>query len=165
MKLLFTDTDSLCYHIETEDFYADMKPHKQFFDNSEYPENHVFYDKSNKKVIGKFKDETSGDEITEFVGLRSKMYSFITDSGDKKKKAKGVARAVVKKSLHHAKYLECVNEQTKTDVNITAFRSKLHKVSTISISKIGLSCYDDKRYILEDGISTLAYFHTKIKSL
>ena len=63
-KLLFTDTDSLCYEIETNDVYQDFWHHKHKFDNSNYPENSPFYNKANKKVIGKFKDEASAIPIT-----------------------------------------------------------------------------------------------------
>ena len=59
-KLLFTDTDSLTYEIETEDVYEDLWKDKDLFDNSDYPENSPFYFKENKKVIGKFKDEAAG---------------------------------------------------------------------------------------------------------
>ena len=70
-KLLFTDTDSLTYEIETNDVYQDFFNDKNKFDFSDYTENSQFYDKTNKKVIGKFKDEASGIPITEFIGLRS----------------------------------------------------------------------------------------------
>jgi hypothetical protein len=70
-KLLFTDTDSMCYHIETPDVYADMGKMASHFDTSDYPEEHPLYSKANKKVVGKFKDETSGFPISEFVGLKS----------------------------------------------------------------------------------------------
>ena len=73
-KLLFTDTDSLIYEIEIEDAYKDFLSDKDKFDNSEYPENSPYFDKSNKKLIGKFKDEASGIPINEFIGLRSKTY-------------------------------------------------------------------------------------------
>ena len=79
-KLLFTDTDSLTYEIETEDVYRDFWNDKDKLDNSDYPENSPFYDNTNKKVIGKFKDEAAGIPITEFVGLRSKMYSYMKDN-------------------------------------------------------------------------------------
>ena len=68
-KLLFTDTDSLTHEIETEDAYKDFWSDKDKFDNSEHPENSPYFDKSNKKVIGKFKDE--------FIGLRSKPCTHI----------------------------------------------------------------------------------------
>ena len=74
-KLLFTDTDSLTYEIEAEDVYKDFWNDKDIFDNSDYPENSPYYCNSNKKVIGKFKDEACGVPITEFVGLKSNMYS------------------------------------------------------------------------------------------
>ena len=79
-KLLFTDTDSFTYEITAEDVYNDFWNDKNKFDNSDYSENSPFYDKTNKKVIGKFKDEAAGIPIVEFVGLRSKMYSYIKDN-------------------------------------------------------------------------------------
>ena len=69
-KLLFTDTDSLTFEIEAEDVYKDFWKDREMFDNSDYDENSLFHDKTNKKVIGKFKDEAAGIPITEFVGLR-----------------------------------------------------------------------------------------------
>ena len=78
-KLLFTDTDSLTYEIETKDVYQDFWNDKDRFDNSDYPENSPYFNKTNKKVIGKFKDEAAGVPITEFIGLRSKMYSYVKD--------------------------------------------------------------------------------------
>ena len=74
-RLLFTDTDSLTYEIEAEDVYQDFWNDKDKFDNSDYPESSRYFDKTNKKVIGKFKDEAAGISICEFVGLRSKMGS------------------------------------------------------------------------------------------
>ena len=67
--LLFTDTDSLTYEIKTEDAYQNFWNDKDKFDNSDYPENSPYYDASNEKVIGKFKDEAAGIPIVEFVGL------------------------------------------------------------------------------------------------
>ena len=94
-KLLMTDTDSLVYEIETEDLYEDMKRNIDLFDTSDYPVgNRYNIPQVNKKVIGKFKDETNGIIINEFVGIRSKMYSFKLDEKIKgeyeKKRAKGV---------------------------------------------------------------------------
>ena len=77
-KLLFTDTDSLTYEIEVKD--SDFWTSKEKFDNSDYQENSTFYNNTNKKVIGKFKIEAAGTPIVEFVGLRSKMYSYIKDN-------------------------------------------------------------------------------------
>jgi len=89
-KPLFTDTDSLTYEIEAEDVYKDFWNDKNKFDNSDYPENSQYFDKTNKKVIGKFKGEACGIPIVEFVGLRSKMYSYIKDNQKGGKTAKGI---------------------------------------------------------------------------
>ena len=78
-KLLFTDTDSLTYEIETEDVYQDFWNDKNKFDNSDYPDNSPYFDKT-KKVIGEIKEEASSKAITHFVALRSKMYSYKTDN-------------------------------------------------------------------------------------
>ena len=76
-KLLFTDTDSLTYEIEAEDVNQDFWYDKDKFDNSDYPKSSPYHDKTNKKVIGKLKDEAASIPIVEFVGLKSKMYSYI----------------------------------------------------------------------------------------
>lgn len=72
--LLSTDTDSLCYDIQTEDFYRDIAGDIEAkFDTADYPSDHPLYSTVNKKVIGMMKDETAGNPVREFVGLRSKM--------------------------------------------------------------------------------------------
>ena len=85
--LLFTDTDSLMYLIQTQDVYKDFsKDVRKKFDTSDYPENHPSGIKTgvNKKVIGKFKDEAAGKQITHFVGLRPKLYTYkIEGQGEK----------------------------------------------------------------------------------
>ena len=106
-KLLFTDTDSLCYHIETEDVYKDMELEKQVYDFSDYEKTHFLFSNANKKVVGKFKDETNGCPITEFVGVKAKMYSFVTENNECSKKAKGIKKAAVKE-ISHENYKNCV---------------------------------------------------------
>ena len=99
-KLLFTDTDSLCYHIITDDAYRDFYLSKDLFDNSDHEKSSKFFFDENKKVIGKFKDEAAGNPIVSFVGLKSKMYSYQTELVDGKggaliknnKTAKGVKK-------------------------------------------------------------------------
>ena len=94
-KLLFTDTDSLIYGIETEDFYKDIsKDVKNRFDTSNYPSDHPSGIPSglNKKVLGMFKDEATGEVIDEFVGLRAKLYSYKMQEGEESKKCKEVKK-------------------------------------------------------------------------
>ncbi|GFT06233.1 uncharacterized protein TNCV_800491 [Trichonephila clavipes] len=90
-NLLFTDTDSLTYEIETEDIFKDMGENLDLYDLSEYPQDHAIYSEKNKKRIGCFKDEMSSKPIIEFVGLRAKMYSMLTPDSEKKT-AKGVSK-------------------------------------------------------------------------
>ena len=101
----FSDTDSLCYFIETDDLYKDLKSDRfpNCFDFSDYPETHPLYSDGNKKKLGYFKDETNGIPISEFVGVRSKMYSMIYGN-DGKKTAKGIKKNVMKKYLKHEGY-------------------------------------------------------------
>ena len=77
-KLLFTDTDSFCYHIPTEDnLYESIKKRYDWIDFSNYSTDHSNHDERNRMIPGKFKDETAGVPILEFVGLRAKMYSIL----------------------------------------------------------------------------------------
>ena len=76
-KLFFTDTYSLVYEIKTEDVYEDFFQDKNLFDFSDYPLHSKFFDPVNEKVIGKMKDEIKERKISEFAGLKSKMYSTI----------------------------------------------------------------------------------------
>ncbi|XP_065642446.1 uncharacterized protein LOC136074074 [Hydra vulgaris] len=101
-KLLFTDTDSLANEIKTKDFYADISENvERKFDTSEFDPKHPaielvgFKVKINKKVIGMFKDETGETQIEEFVGLRSKLYSYKVH-GKENKKCKGIKKNIVK---------------------------------------------------------------------
>ena len=94
-KLLFTDTDSLCVVIETEDVYKNFWNDKDMFDNSDYPENSPYYCNANKNVIGKFKDEACGVPIVEFIGLKSKMYSYIKSDEKDGKTTKGINKNVI----------------------------------------------------------------------
>ena len=164
-KLLLTDTDSLMYKIQTEDFYKDISEDvKDRFDTSGYQPDHPSDIPSgfNKKVLGMFKDEVNGDIIDEFVGLRAKLYSNKMLEGEESKKCKGIKKSVVKKSIMHEDYKKCLltGEEQLRKQNI--IRSYKHEVYTEEVNKVALSASDDKRYILEDGIGTLALGHYKI---
>ena len=161
-QLLFTDTDSLTYHIRTEDIYHDFLADRELFDNSNYPPNSEFYFSKNKKVIGKFKDETAGVPIKEFIGLKSKMYSISLDNEKNSKKAKGAKKNVIRKGISHQDYLDVLNESKVMHHRMKTIRSDCHQISSYEINKISLSPFDDKRYILSDGISSYAYGHLNI---
>ena len=158
-KLLFTDTDSLCYEIETQDIYEELWQDRNLFDNSDYPKDSKFFDSTNKKVIGKFKDEAAGMPIVEFIGLRSKMYSYVKDNGKNEKTAKGVRKYVIKKNITHENYKDCLLNRKQMLHSMRTIRSECHQIGSYQLNKISLSCFDDKRYILEDGITSYAYGH------
>ena len=164
-KLLFTDTDSLTYEIEAEDVYEDFWKDKDLFDNSDYPENSPYFYKKNKKVIGKFKDEAAGVPICEFVGLRSKMYSYIKDDQKGQKTAKGIKKNIIKNIIKHRDYRETLFNNQQMHHKMKTIRSQNHQIRSYEINKVSLSSYDDKRYILEDGIHTYAYEHYAIFGL
>ena len=166
-KLLFTDTDSLMYLVETEDFYKDIAPDvREKFDTSNYPKNHQsgIETNVNKKVINKFKDEAGGEQIAEFVGLRAKLYSYRLDKGEEIKKDKGVKTSVVKKTINFDDYKRCLFNKKPQMRKMNVIRSRLHDVYTETINKVALSANDDKRIICEDGINTFAYGHYRFKT-
>ena len=162
-KLLFTDTDSLTYEIEAKDVYQDFWNDKNKFDNSDYSVSSPYFDKPNKKVIGKFKDEAAGVPICEFIGLRSKMYSYIKDNQKGGKTAKGIKKNVIKKDIQHENYQETLFNNKQMYHKMKTIRSKNHELGSYEINKVSLSCFDDKRYIHEDGVTSYAYGHYNIK--
>jgi hypothetical protein len=161
-KLLFTDTDSLCYELRTADAYADMRRASHRFDTSDYPTSHPNYSAVNCKVIGKFKDECNGDPVLEFVGLRSKMYSLLTKGGKEKSTAKGIKSSFQKKYIKHQLYKQCLFDTTTTSATYHQIGSSNHNISTNKIVKAALSPFDDKRYLLADSTDTLSYGHYRI---
>ena len=84
--MLFTDSNSLVYEIETNYVYKDFYKNKKLFDFNDYTEYSKFFDLVNKKVIDKIKNEVKGKVSSEFVGLKSKMYSLGTVSHEEIKK-------------------------------------------------------------------------------
>ena len=157
-KLLFTDTDSLCYEIETEDFFADIADDvEKMFDTSNFDKKHPSgIQGKNKKVPGMMKDEAGGKIIEEFVGLRAKLYSYKMFEGKEEKKCKGIKKAVIKKHISFDDYKECLFSKKTQMRKMNVIRSHQHEIFSETVNKIALSANDDKRIIMDDGISTLA---------
>ena len=158
-ELLFTDTDSLMYQIYTDDFYKDISPDiLSKFDTSDYPPNHPSGIPTgvNKNVIGMFKDEVAGKQITRFVGLRPKLYTFEIEEDKEVKKCKGIKKNVVKKRLNFNDYLQCLFTGRKEMRKMKIIRSEKHEIYSKEVNKIALSNEDNKRFVLEDKINTEA---------
>ncbi|KYN22663.1 hypothetical protein ALC57_04933 [Trachymyrmex cornetzi] len=158
-KIMYTDTDSLIYHVECKDIYETMKRDIARFDTSDYPADNAYgMSLANKKVPGLMKDENNDMIMTEFVGLRAKMYALKVDGKKDTKKAKGVKNNVVARD----DYTRCLNDEIEMTLRQSCIRSKLHEVYTISETKIALSPYDDKLYIVPNTTETLPWGHWRI---
>ena len=120
---------------------------------------------ANHRVVGKFKSETADVAPKQFVGLRSKMYSlYVSKDKPCKTALKGIMKTYVKKHIRHLAFLKTLRSKKCTSAEFRAFRSENHTIKTVQISKICLSAFDDKRYIQNDGIHSLAYGHRSIRS-
>ena len=128
------------------------------FDFSDYPLDSRLFDPVNKKVISKMKDDFKGRIISEFIGLKSNMYLLINVNDEEVTKAKGV-----NKKIRHKEFFYVLFNKKVIRHNMKRIQSKLHRIGSYDVCKISLSCFDDERYILADGINSLAYFHKDIK--
>ena len=163
-KLLFTDTDSLAYLITTEDDMSEvMYENRKYFDLSNYSKDSRFHSDNNKKRRGALKNEAPNDRIIKFVGLRSKMYHLEYASRMSSKRAKGLKHSIVSRftsaDYHQALKLRNDNCVRRNKCRYRSIRSKRHQLYTIEEHKIGLCGFDDKRWILRDGVTTLAHNH------
>ena len=161
-RLLFTDTDSLTYEIEADNVYQDFWKDKHLFDNSDYSKNSPFFDTTNKKVIGKFKDEAAGIPIVEFVGLRSKMYSYMKDNKQVSRTAKGIKKNVIKQKIQHDNYKDTLFNKKQMRHTMRLIKSEKHQIGSYLVNKTSLSCFDDKRYIHKNGVTSYAYGHNRL---
>jgi len=135
-------------------------------DTANFPRDNPCFSLENDRKLGYFKDECAGVQPLEFVGLRAKMYSLLMPPFEKDKiTAKGIKRSFVKKYIKHDTFLNCLNLHVKTKTAYSCIRSKNHLLRTLEIEKDGLNPYDDKRFILDDGITSLTYGHWRIPSL
>ena len=157
-RLCYMDTDSFVVNIKTKDFYKDIAENvKDRFDTSNYTFDRPLLTGVNKKVIGLMKDELGGDIITEFVALRPKAYSYITNDFIEMKKAKGTKKCVVNKMLRFEDYKKCLFSNGKVLKSQQRFKSENHEVYTENINKIALSCDNDKRIVTSDRITSYPY--------
>ena len=159
VKLLFTDTDSLMYEIKTKDFYKDISNDiEKMFDTSNYEKNHPLYYGKNKKVIGMMKDECGGKIIIEFVGLRSKLYSYKMKENEDKK-CKGIKKNVIEKEIVFKDYKDCLFNEKEETRKMNLIRHRNHDLFSETNEKIALSSKDDKRIVFTNKIDTMAYGH------
>ena len=158
VKLCYMDTGSLVRNIKTKDFYKDVAQGvEERFDTSNYDVDRPLRKGKNKKVIGLMKDELGGGIITEFVALKPKTYSYMTDGLIEMKKAKGTKKCIIKKMLKFEDYKVCLFDNKPMLKSQQRFKSKNHQVYTENISKIALGSNDDQRIVTLDGITSYSY--------
>ncbi|XP_075162933.1 uncharacterized protein LOC142235565 [Haematobia irritans] len=161
VSLLYIDTDSFILEFRGRDFYKELSVTdiKERFDTSNYPINNRYnIPLVNKKVVGMMKDENCGRIMTEFVGLRPKMYAIKIEGDKEVKKAKGVKKSVLKK-YNIDSYRDCLLRQKLYRDEMITFRSVKHQIYTNKVKKVTLSYSDDKRFINPDGVTTYAWGH------
>ena len=165
-RLCYMDTDSFIMNIKTNDFYKDIANDVgNRFDTSNYEVNtsetsalarRPLPTGKNKKIIGLMKDKLGGKIITEFVTLRPKIYSFLTDDGKEDKKAKGTKKCIIK-MIKFNDYKKCLLNGEIILKSQQRFISKKHDVYTENINKIALSNNDDKRIVSLNKITSYPY--------
>ena len=169
VRLCYIDTDSFVMHIKTNDFYKDIASDvENRFDTSNYEVNtsettaepsarRPLPTGKNKKVIGLMKDELGGKIITEFVTLRPKTYSFLTNNGKEDKKAKGTKKCIKKKMIKFNDYEKCLLNGKIILKLQQRFISNKHDVYTEDVNKIALINDDDKRIVSSNKITSYPY--------
>jgi hypothetical protein len=115
--------------------------------------------------LGKFKDELSGKIMNVSIGLRSKLYAYkMFEDEEERKNAKGVKKNVIQKEICFEVFRKCLLTKEPIYRKQNLFRTENHDIYTVEQIKKALSAYDDKRFVLENGINTLAWGQYKINT-
>ena len=191
--ILYTDTDSLTYELHSDPYLVIRRDCHSHFDTSDSPPENIYnIPQVNKKVLGKMKDEYNGVPMTDFVGLRSKLYSTkvlstrdelsilreklkLEDYSDQEieqmilnsfttKKAKGVKKSIIENEITFNDFIECLETFKEKSISQNLILSHNHQVYSVKQNKIALSPHDDKRYLLPGTYNTLPIGHYSIKN-
>lgn len=160
LMLLGCDTDNYIYSYEPKtNYFDDLQALKEHFDFSNLDPKHILYNTDNKRVLGKLKLESNGKRIIAACFIKSKVYSLLFEDDSSVNKLKGVQRNYVKNVLKFSDYKACVLDKKVRFALFKSIISKEHNLFTVIQRKLALSPQEYKRYILPDGIHTLAHFH------
>ena len=143
----------LCDENPCEKFYE----HREYFHLSNYSENSKYFYNDNKKVLSKIKDEYKGNAPKEFLGLISKMYSILDTENNEKSTHKGH-----NSYIKYGEFCDTLFNKKLLRHKMRGIKSKNHNLIIYESNKTSTSCFDDKRYIPNDGINTLLYGHKDI---
>ena len=152
------DTDSFIMNIKTNDFYKDISDDvDNRSDTLNYEVKRLLPIGKNKRIIGLMKDELGGEIIMEFIALRPKTYSYLTDNDKIDKKAKGTKKCVIKKMIKFDDYKKCLLNDEVILKSQQRFTSNKDDVYTEDVNKIALSNDDDKRIVSSNKITSYPY--------
>ena len=166
IKLNYMDTDSFIFTIlNIEDVYKIILENREHFDLSEFTANHYFIDENGKpkyqenaKKLGKFKLENNG-YITEFIGLRAKMYAYKeyhNNNEEQHKRCKGIKKSIVENDINFDMYYDALFNSNTYYNKQNLIKSEKYNINTITQEKISISPFDDKNYII-DGINSIPF--------
>jgi hypothetical protein len=161
LRLGMTDTDSILYSVRHDDWQEIKHSMRHLQDTSVLGPDHRSFIGASEGVPGLMKDELKGVPLQRSTNLRAKCYAYqtgATDKPDTKKLCKGVSRVMVKKAMTYDMYARALKGETHYQSQ-WMMRSSKQRIYTLCQRKKALSCYDDKRFILADGINSLAYGH------
>eukprot|EP01002_Notosolenus_urceolatus_P013226 NODE_4411_length_805_cov_2.907407_g3656_i0.p2 GENE.NODE_4411_length_805_cov_2.907407_g3656_i0~~NODE_4411_length_805_cov_2.907407_g3656_i0.p2 ORF type:complete len:185 (+),score=34.71 NODE_4411_length_805_cov_2.907407_g3656_i0:207-761(+) len=125
------------------------------------PPLHPLFDKTNDKQPGYFKFESGAVPIVEAVGLCPKMYQYLKANEVQDGRAKGVKRANTKR-LRVDDYINALDGHVFS-MTQTRFASRNHVLETVTQKKVALQAFNNKAFILEDGIHSLSHGHHRIE--
>ena len=92
------------------------------------------------------------------------MYSYMKDNKKGGKTAKGIKKNIIKNNTKHENYKQTLFKNKQMHYTMKTIRSQNHQLGSYDIKKVSPSCFDDKRYILDNGIKSYAYVHFCIKN-
>lgn len=168
VNLLYMDTDSYVFELATPNLYQSLLPIQSYFDTSGLSKDNPAFSPTNAKVLGKMKDEMGGKYISEFLGVRAKVYCIVPEDSDHEnpciKKCKGITKHVTDKVLTAKLYRDCITENSDWYTMNSTFRSYKHILVTKWENKLTLSGYDGKRHLLPDRVCTVPHGHYLVNS-
>jgi hypothetical protein len=165
-EVLFTDTDSLAIAVFSKSKKDNIKKLGKIIDFSNYPKQHKCYSAKRANALGFWKNELQGEQLYEYVGLRSKCYALKIKRPNCdsyiKSTCKGVRKGY-KKIIPFKKFKKCIKQIYSHTIIQYNIQSKAHKVHTMQLEKIGFSSFDDKRYLMKCGLHSIPYGSCYIK--
>ena len=160
------DTDSLVYHVKTNDFYSDIAEDvKARFDTSGFTEPRLLPMGLSKKVIGLMKDELGGKIVNGFVALRPKLYTYRKLDNREDKRCKRIKKCVIKTTISVDDYKNCLLDSNGKSIyrSQLMLRNNKLEIHIVEVNKAALNRDDDKQIVKKDGISTLASGHNSLR--